>query len=535
MPESVRAPRRVSLPDFAGRSLSLPDNPEAWERLGSGDEVLLLGLGPGMPEKLLFAQGEVGGARVFWLDEPETLRRLEGARPGAGRRSLPRHWQQVTPEDAVALAARCSVFFYRPGLRLAPDFWGPLLGRLGAARLGVRTRRTVIEDATKHVPEEDDRRPVLLPGTERQLLHQELRQALDEAGFGPVLETVPECRDTESLLTPWENLLAGSNPALLLSVNLRGLDPEGRVFYLCQALGVPVAVWLVDNPWHLLSGLRLPWWQEAALFVTDESFIPGLRAAGARRVFYLPLAVAPQMWRDLPDENEAADLAQNPPLFVGRSAFPERERFFAAARVPQSLEQEAHTLLAHPGGPAEGPHFHWWLRKSGAAPWPGQDVRCAGLGAEICSQANRVRWVRAGLGADMRVVGDAGWQDLLPGLEVLPPVDYYTTLPDLYRRAGAVLNVTSLLLPQSLSQRHFDVWAAGGLLLSDATPGLRLFPQELTRPVTLSRPAELLPRLAALRADPARARELRQAWREHIRSGHAYRHRVAQLRDTLGI
>ena len=162
-------------------------------------------------------------------------------------------------------------------------------------------------------------------------------------------------------------------------------------------------------------------------------------------------------------------------------------------------------------------------------------MRCVGLGAEICSQANRARWVRAGLEAGMRVVGDAGWQDLLPGLEVLPPVDYYTVLPDIYRRAGAVLNVTSLLLPQSLSQRHFDVWAAGGLLLSDATPGLRLFPEALTRPVTLSSPADLLPRLAALRADPARTRELRQAWREHIRSGHAYSHRVAQLRGILEI
>ena len=41
MPESMRAPRRVSLPDFAGRSLRLPDNLEAWERLGVGKEVLL--------------------------------------------------------------------------------------------------------------------------------------------------------------------------------------------------------------------------------------------------------------------------------------------------------------------------------------------------------------------------------------------------------------------------------------------------------------------------------------------------------------
>ena len=164
-----RATARSVCPDFAGRSLSLPDNPESGSAWGVGKDVLLLGLGPGRPEDLPFAQGGAGCARVFWLDEPETLRRLEVARPVGGRRSLPGHWQQVTPEDIVALAARCSVFFYRPGLRLAPDFWGPLLGRLGAARLEVRTRRTVIEDATKHAAEEGGRRPVLLPGTERQL------------------------------------------------------------------------------------------------------------------------------------------------------------------------------------------------------------------------------------------------------------------------------------------------------------------------------------------------------------------------------
>ncbi len=238
------------------------------------------------------------------------------------------------------------------------------------------------------------------------------------------------------------------------------------------------------------------------------------------------------MWRNLPDEDEAG-LAQKPPLFVGRSAFPERERFFAAARVPRGLEQEARDLLERAAGPADGPHFHWWLQKLGVSPWPGQDVRCAGLGAELCSRTNRARWVRAGLAAGMRVVGDAGWRDLLPDCEVLPPVDYYTSLPELYQRAGAVLNVTSLLLPHSLSQRHFDVWAAGGLLLSDATPGLGIFPEALTRPMTLRSPADLPSRLVALCADPAQARELRRAWREHLRAGHSYAHRVARIREVL--
>ena len=114
-------------------------------------------------------------------------------------------------------------------------------------------------------------------------------------------------------------------------------------------------------------------------------------------------------------------------------------------------------------------------------------------------------------------------------------MDYYTDLPEFYRRAGAVLNVTSLLLPHSLSQRHFDVWAAGGLLLSDATPGLEIFSEALTRPITLHGPAEVPSRLAALRADPSQALELRRAWREPLRAGHTYAHRVARIREALDI
>lgn len=524
MPDHARMPQRVRLPDFAGRVLSLPDTPAAWERLRSGPALLLLGLGPGRVWELPLARDN---ADVFWLEEPETLRRLEAAQPGIERR-LPGHWRRITSEQAVELAGRCSVLFYRPGSRLAPDFWGPLLGRLSAALL-------TEQRGTMQPAELGGCGPALLPGTDRHLLHLELRQALGAAGFGPVLEAVPPCGDAAQLVRAWEQLLAGRRPALLLSVNLRGLDPEGRLFYLCRALGVPVALWFVDNPWHLLSSLRLPWWREAALFVTDASFIPGLRAAGARRVWHLPLAVAPQMWRELPDEKEAARLALHPPLFVGRSAFPERERFFAAARVPSALHEEARDLLERASGPADGPHFHWWLQKLAVSPWPGQDVRCAGLGAELCSQGNRARWVRAGLPAGLRVAGDAGWRNLLPGCDVLPPVDYYTALPECYGRAGAVLNVTSLLLPRSLSQRHFDVWAAGGLLLSDATPGLNIFPAALTRPMTLRGPAELPSRLAELRADPVRALELRRSWREHLRAAHTYAHRVARIREALAL
>lgn len=514
-PAAATPPARARLADFAGRPLSLPDAPAAWERL-DGDaprrDLLLLGLGPGRPQDLPFARAAMTrGGTVFWVEEPETLRRLrpEGFAPPPG-------WKSLAPQN-ITRPREAAVYLYRPGLRLAPDFWGPLMGALEAG-----------ESIRRLTPADPGGPTVWLPGDDTLLLHRELRDALAEAGLTPL-----EGRPAPDGGTLPPELRGGRPPAFVLSVNLRGMDPEGRVFHRCRALGVPVALWFVDNPWHVLSAARLPWWRGAALFVTDASFIDGLRAAGARRVHHLPLAVAPHMWRPAPDEAEAARLAALPPRFVGRAAFPGRERFFAAAHVPEDAMAEASALAANDARPDALAHFHWWRERLALRPWPGHAIRRAGLGAERCAQANRARWLAAALPLGLRVTGDALWGALVPGCEPEPPVDYYGSLPRLYREAGAILNVTSLLLPHSLSQRHFDVWAAGGLLLSDATPGLDIFPRALTAPIILRSPAELGPRLAALRADPLRARELRLAWREQLRAGHTYGHRIAMLREKI--
>ncbi len=549
MAEQNTRPQRVRLPDFAGRAVSLPDGPEAWSCRGEGDAVLLLGLGPesgaNLPHVLPML---VKAPAVYWLESPLVARALEAWRQEIGllpREPLPAHWRAVTAEQAVALAGQCRYCIYSPGLRLDPEFWGPLLGRVDAA-LAFPSSAARASGPMTAADKGSVRKagPVLLPGNDGQLLHQELRTALAGCGFGPVVDALPQPSSgmggaqagrEDEFLARWRTLLHGGKPAFLLSVNMRGLDADGRVFELCRALGIPVALWFVDNPWHVLSGVRLPWWRDVHIFVTDASFVDSLRACGAGRVFYLPLAVASHMWRDLPDIAPPS-FNMEPPLFVGRSAFPEKERFFAAASVPQALETEAATLLEASTGPQNAPHFFWWQDKLGGRLWPGYDVRRPGLGAERCAQANRRRWLLAA-GADsvgrLRVIGDDGWKPLLPGTEILPPVDYYTALPEVYARAEAVLNVTSLLLPQSLSQRHFDVWASGGLLLSDATSGLKIFPVELTEPMTLRGPSDFMVKRAWFRAHPKAAYDLRRAWREHLRAQHGYEQRIQQIIETF--
>lgn len=545
-PLSPPMPRRVCLPDFSGRTLTLPDGPESWQCRGEGPDALVLGLGPGSP----WLTGLVGKARrVCWLEHEPTLRALPPleSRGGTG---MPEHWQRVSPEEAAALAVRSTCYFYGPAMRLAPEFWGPLMGRVDAALLHVPCPDMAAEPAvmeTSGVRRGDGIRkggPVLLPGHSGLLLHQELHQALEECGLGPVLP-MPEKAHGPVERASLHHIFRQRRPRFLLSVNLRGLDAEGRVFHLCRAMGVPVVLWLVDNPWHVLSALRLPWWREAFIFVTDASFVPELAGAGARQVFHLPLAVPRHMWRST-RPGHARGGAEMEPLFVGRSAFPHKGRFFAAARVPDALGEEALRVLERSRGPMDAPNYFWWQERLGAAVWPGMASRDAGLGAEICAQANRARWLRAVVDQAaaqkndacvrpaLRIVGDAGWHELLPGAQILPPVDYYMVLPDLYASA-AVLNVTSLLLPRSLSQRHFDVWAAGGVLFSDATPGLDIFPTSLTEPIRLRGPEDFWPRWDEACSRPAQMAELRRAWREHLRSAHDYEHRVRRICEIAGI
>lgn len=521
----VARPHRVQLPDFSGTLVTLSGNPQNWISLSAdstSQKILLCGLGPDSSFDLPFLKK---AKRIYWLEAPQTL---DAMRKRDLHKSFPDNWQQVTLEQAKNLYPSCSTWLYRPGTRLAPDFWGPFMGYCD----GLPIAQLMCPPPTPQPHLAEKQASVILPGNDTQLLHPCLCTTLRNMGFTRIVTALPPIPVNQNLGEAWDKILDGHLPTLVLAVNGRGFDSEGRLFHFFEELHIPVAIWFVDNPWHVLSGWRLPWWKKAALFVTDSSFISPLKNAGAQRVWHLPLAVAPHMWAN---ENTVStnQQGQGPPLFVGRSQFPGRSHFFAAARVsPELLDLAMEQLTLH-GETDQLPHFHWWADKLQARPWPTHDIRNAGFGAEQCALANRTRWLAEGLKVGMQIVGDEGWQSIFPNAAIMPPVDYYTALPHLYEHARCVLNVTSLLLPHSLSQRHFDVWAANGFLVSDATPGLELFPKELTAPIIVHHPAQLPDILKKTCASHKSYNELKAAWREHLRNAHTYEHRINNILEHV--
>jgi hypothetical protein len=509
-------PVRRRIVNELGNAQTLPDDPGQFEVLPGGREVIFLGLGP---DPALLSTHFPQVAAASFIECPAMADQLDG-----WRAALPDGFTAMPPEAFTPeRAATATVIRYRPGLKAFPSFFAPL------------TARTALAKSTPRTTAPARQKTAWLPGTEHDLLGRELALAFEAQGWRVV--AVDPVALESSPGTELPGLLAQGAPDLLLSVNFRGLEPFGLGYHLLREAGTRVAVWMVDNPFNLLTGIKSDYWRQARLFVTDHTFIGPLMESGARWVTHLPLAASPELFADPGPLPDSARGIEDRLVFVGRSEFPNKRQFFAGLTPDAALVAQAEAMLQQ----GRRPDFHWWRQRVPASLWPGNEVRRVGVGAEAAGYAWRALCLAAACAgsspdAPPVIFGDDGWGDA-PGVtaDLRPVLDYYTTLPAVYRAAGSTLNITGMQLPAGLTQRHFDVWCAGGLLLTDANPGLAIFPKELTDPVTFAAADGIRPLFDALRAAPDRAESLRRDWRALILAEHTYAHRTRTMLAALGL
>ncbi|WP_231856577.1 glycosyltransferase family protein [Pseudodesulfovibrio piezophilus] len=422
---------------------------------------------------------------------------------------LPLDPQLFTPE----LAAQSTIIRYRPGLKAFPSFWAPLTARVALGHT-ILTPQSQI---------------AWLPFAENDLLVRELLHALEARGY--TVRTINQEHLERSPGTALPAFMEHETPALFLSVNFKGLDPFGLGFNILREAGVKTGIWLVDNPFNILPSIKSGFWKEVPLFVTDHTFITPLKRAGASEVTHLPLAACPELFSQpgpLPDHGN--DL-ENKLVFVGRSEFPRKQKFFAGLKPPKAQMEQAVSMLSR----GERPHFHWWHKQIPSRPWPGNEIRTVGIGAEVTGQRWKLDCLTAA-GEETVIFGDDKWRQY-SGItnDIRRFLDYYGALPAVYHAAGAILNITGMQLPAGLTQRHFDVWCAGGFLLTDANPGLTIFPDSLTTPITYKVTADIGPLFTTFQKNDSDKITLQDAWKKEIQEHHTYHNRLETLTQALGL
>jgi len=428
--------------------------------------------------------------------------------------SIPDNFTRLPAKDFTFEMARSShVVRYLPIQRAFPSFYAPLTARL-----------TLSFD----IPPSETK-SVWLPLGEGDLLGKELALAFEAKGYSVrFIDHEAIGKHPGSALPA---LLKEGAPDLFLSVNFKGFDHFGLGYNILREAGVKVAIWMVDNPFNLLTSVKSGYWKDAKLFVTDHSFIGPLIGIGARWVTHLPLAACPELFAEGGTLPDFAHDIEDKLVFVGRSEFPKKDKFFAGLTPNQRLLDDAINMLAS----GDRPDFHWWQEYIQAQLWPGNEVRSVGVGAEVAGYTWRVRCLSAS-GSDTIIFGDDKWGQIDDiTAEVRPLLDYYITLPAVYRAASVSLNVTGMQLPAGLTQRHFDVWCAGGFLISDANPGLKIFPEDLTQAVTFTSPGDIPKLFDRFRQETDEKRELRKAWQELILRDHTYHNRADTVLKTLGL
>lgn len=492
----MQRPERIRIKNESGQLQSLPEGERYFQDLGGEGEIIFLGLGPNPAlAAKLFPQEK----KIYYMECAELSAQLpEGY-------TTPAEFKQISANEAVDLS-KFKIVLYTPGKRLFPSFWEPLLSKMTLKRAGITRKKRS--------------KTIWIPGDDNSLLVPELCRAFKAEGFA--YKVIPPDAMRKDLL----NLLCGELPELVLSINFNGMDNAGETFFMLREAGVKVAVWMVDNPFHILSGIKSTYWQEVPLLVTDHWFIPTLEKHGAKQVAHLPLATDPVIFNEKASPYPQLDQRT---VFVGRSSFPAKDHFFSGCTF--NIEDEKAALKSIRGNIK--PDFEWWAGRDGTYKfWPGREVRATGFKTEQSGLLWRILSLQKA-GDKLTIFGDEGWRQYLPDADLRSPVDYFTGLPGVYAGAGISLNMTSPLLPCGLTQRNFDVWSAGGFLLSDYTAGLSIFPQEMLEHCTFKTPDQLPEKIEFIKSNPLLQKELSKKWQELIITKHKYTDRIHKLLSFL--
>lgn len=359
-------------------------------------------------------------------------------------------------------------------------------------------------------------------------LQEELKHALEESATPHLVLSYEDQMGG----VDWESLILKAiqtfKPTRILSVNMKGIDPEGVLIESARRMGVAVHCWFVDDPRPIALAFRpnvYPW---IHAWCWERHYLPWLKEKGFNAPRWLPLAGDAQIFA--PPAGSAVVPPSYGVVFTGSamdSRFLEtiRQRFLYDPRMAPLIEKRAEELWRNLRS-----HEHILE----GFPLPFQDERnitwleC--LIQHTASQKKRKMGLSPLMAEGLICAGDpAGWQELLgSGVACLPELSYRNSLADHYRRCMVNLNVTSCQMPTAVNQRVFDVPLAGAFLLTDSQSDLRELFEESELAV-YHHELELVEKSRWFLDHPTERERISKAAKARILAEHTYKHRLQEI------
>jgi spore maturation protein CgeB len=524
---------------LAGRQGVAAEERQADALLAAGCVPIFLGAGLGVA----VARCREAGVPVVVVDKETAIAVATGIRDALARDADVR-WIDV-PNAAEALAG-VQAFLQSLGRSDSLPVCHPVYQRLDPAYYGPLAKALVPQKKTFPEPSRPLFRQVLprvLCLTSKLFLLGEVMRACERLGAPcHYLETGDEL-DRDAFVAMLREAVVSFRPDFVLTVNHLGVDREGVLLELLQAMRLPLASWFVDSPELTLPLYRPAATPDTVLFTWDTDSIEPLRDAGFPHVHYLPLAADETRFCPRP-RLDAGHPWRARVSFVGNSMLKKMALRLAVANPSQPLLAAFGELAA-----GFGVSPRRLVRQHMADVRPDLLPAYEGLGtterrlayetAVIWESTRRYRLacLERAMPYVPVIVGDSGWRDTFAGEGRLwrhvPELAYYDQLPDFYPLSDINFNATSLQMKGAVNQRVFDVPACRAFLLTDARRQMeRLF--EPGREVAVyTDVAEIGPLLERYLAEPKAREALALAGYRRVLAEHTYPKRMTALFDVM--
>ena len=215
----------------------------------------------------------------------------------------------------------------------------------------------------------------------------------------------------------------------------------------------------------------------------------------------------------------------------------------AQAALPAGFRAEYETVAREFGASGEtrvdrflARHRPDWRTAMAELPERENRLACESLLTWEATRQYRLDCVRETLPFSPLIVGDPGWNDLLPGggtWRHLPPLDYYADLPRFYPLSRVNFNCTSRQMPGAVNQRVFDVPACGGFLVTDYRDQMETLFDLDTEAAVYREPDEIPHLIEYCLRHPEHKDSISRNARKRILAEHTYSHRLDRLLDVM--